>query len=483
MKKTILLLLVLNIFLYLTAQEFEISKISEIAYAQEFRSSGAVQIIDNHLFFLNLNGLEIYGINEGGSLTKLSVVTIPDPSSMVIYEQNCYISTRGYAVEGYHGKVYRIDISNTSNPEIIDQIEYANYEGYIRLKILDNNLVVQTSDYWNIFYKSYSLPEMEYLGQAVEDYYYNKVNDSLMVHQDENILYTKHYIQHGNFELIGTTDVSAYSDDGSYYEHFKIINDTLLAAVNAKNVTFWDISDATNWQYLSRYTLPVNIHMYGNKQYEIIDGNVILFTTDFIRLLDISDITNPVLVDTIEGITVIYGQACDNYGNNLYVSSSNFGIQHYGIENNTMEHSGIYYDHIRFCLGDMYQDKIIVGTVTCGYYLFDVENPLAPIDQGDWFNDKCYQMVHKAGGWIILKDYEEYTIDIYNITDPENPELINTLPLDEYGFSATYCSIDETDPFSFYLCNQQTNKLWKFDISEQGEPVELFGFDLPSTPK
>ena len=74
--------------------------------------------------------------------------------------------------------------------------------------------------------------------KAVEDYFYNKVNDSLLVYQDENILYTKQYISHGNFELIGTTDVSIYSDDASYYDHFKVINDTLLAAVNGKNVTF-----------------------------------------------------------------------------------------------------------------------------------------------------------------------------------------------------------------------------------------------------
>ncbi len=482
MKKVIFIILVSIIFSYLTAQEFQIDKIGEIAYAQEFKSPEAIQIIDNHLFFLNLNGLEIYEINEDDSLTKLSIVTIPSPTSMVIYEQNCYIASRGYAVEGYPGRIYRIDISNTSDPEIIDQIEYDNY-GYLRLKILDNNLVVQTSSYWNIFYKSYSLPEMGYLGQAVEDYFYDKVNDSLLVCQEGSILYIKHYIPHGNFVLIGTTDVSAYSDGNYNYEHYKVMNDTLLAAVNFKNITFWDISDVTNWQYLSRYTLPANIFMYGNYQYGIMNENVIIFTSDFIRLLDISDILNPILVDTLDFHYYWGGQACDSYENNLYVGTVTEGTMHYRIENNTIENLNSYYDHKRFFLGDMYQDKIFAGSLPGGYQLFDVQNPLEPIDQGSWFDDKYYRMAHKTGGWIILTDYEEYTLDIYDITDPENPELKNTLPLDDYGFSATYCSIDETDPFSFYLCNQQTNKFWKFDISEQGEPVEVFEYDLPSTPR
>ncbi len=488
MNKTIYILLIVIIFSYLSAQEFQIDKIGEIAYAQGFRSPEGIQIIDNHLFFLNLNGLEIYEINGDGSLTKLSVVTIPDPSSMVVYEQNCYISTRGYAVEGYHGKVYKIDISDASNPEIIDQIEYDNYEGYIRLKILDNNLIVETSSYWNIFYKSYSLPEMLYLGQAVEDTWHNKVNDSLLVCQDGYTLYTKHYIPHGNFELIGTTDVSAYNDDGSYYDQFKVINDTLLAAINSKNITFWDISDVTNWQYISRYTLPANIFMNGmsgTRQYLIEDVNVVLFTSDYIRLINISNILNPTLVDLLENniLFASFGLTCDYYYNSMYVGTVNDGIQHYLIENNTIEYIDSYYDNLRFLSGLMYQNKIIVGNILEGYQLFDIEDPFDPIDQGDWFNDKYFiHRVHKTGGWMILLDYEEFTLEVYDITDLENPELINTLSLDNYGFIYTYWSIDENDPFSFYLWNHQTNKFWKFDISEQGEPVELFEFDLPSTP-
>jgi hypothetical protein len=223
--------------------------------------------------------------------------------------------------------------------------------------------------------------------------------------------------------------------------------------------------------------------MYGNKQYAIMNGNVILFTNNFIRLLDISNISNPILVDSIEHNMFLMGQACGYFENNLYVGTFNDGIQNYWIENNTIEYIDSYYDHIRFFIGDVYENKLITSTVMGGYYLFDIEDPLNPADLGEWYSEKEYWMIHKQGGWMILKDFEEYSLEIYDITNLETPILINSLPLDNYDYYSTYCFIDKSDSISFYLCNYQTNMLWKFNISEQGEPVELFEYELPSTPE
>ena len=92
-------------------------------------------------------------------------------------------------------------------------------------------------------------------------------------------------------------------------------------------------------------------------------------------------------------------------------------------------------------------------------------------------------MIHNQGGWMVLKNFDEYTLDIYDITDLENPILRNSLPMDSYGYPWTFCFIDESDPNSFYLCNNLTDIFWKFDISESGEPVQLFEYDLPLPPE
>ena len=72
------------------------------------------------------------------------------------------------------------------------------------------------------------------------------------------------------------TGFSAYSDDNERYHNYKVINDNILSAVNLRNITFWDIDDVTNWQYLSRYTLPEDIGMFGNKQYVIMEDKIFL---------------------------------------------------------------------------------------------------------------------------------------------------------------------------------------------------------------
>ena len=486
MKITIILIMFIIGYSCIWSQEFQIDKIGEIAYAQEFGGSESVQVIENYLYFGSTNGLEIYEINGDGSITKLSILTIP--GTMLIKDQYCFIKSGGYNIPGYHLRIYKINISDVYNPVIVDQIEYPELNQGTKLFKLGNYMVLRWFGVEGFYHDFYSLPEMEYIGQIITETHYKPLYDSLLVRQDGYILYIERYNPPDEFEIIGTTDVSAYSDGNYAYDHYKVINDTILSAVNLRNITFWNISDVTNWQYISRYTLPEDTGMLGNKQYTIMYENAVIFSPSLIRLLDISDIMNPVLADSTDGIRAFWGQACDFYENNLYVSSSNFGIQHYRIENNTIEHSGSYYDHKSFFLGDMYEGKIIAGNISTGlssdgYSLFDVEDPLNPVDLGEWFPEKKYRLIHKQGGWMVLKDYEEYRFELYDITSLENPVLRNTLSLGNlYDFVWTFCFIDESDPISIYLCNYETNLFWKFNISEPGEAVELFEYELPSTP-
>ena len=401
----------------------------------------------------------------------------------MIFDEYCYMVNLAEDVPGYVTKINKINISNVYNPVIEEIIEYPDLNETFGVLKLGNYLIYQRLDYTDLYYDFYNLPDLEYIGQVITDNHHRPLNDSLLVTQDGYILDIKQYNPPDEFEVIGTIDVSAYSDGNNTYDHYKVINDSILTAVNVRSITFWNISNMSNWQYLSRYTLPEHTGLAGNKQYVIMGDNAVLFDPYMLRLLDISDITNPVLVDSLDHNMLFHGQGCDYFENNLYVGTANDGIKHFRIENNTVEYIDSYYDHKRFFIGDLYDDKLFVSTTTKGYYLFDVEDPLNPVDLGEWFNGKYYLLMHKQGGWIALKDFEDYTLEIHDITDPENPELRNTLPLDNYGIGNTYCSIDKTDLSSFYLCNQQTNKFWKFDISNPGEPVELFEFDLPCTPE
>ncbi|MDP8203772.1 MAG: FlgD immunoglobulin-like domain containing protein [Candidatus Tenebribacter mawsonii] len=491
MKKVILTsILILLLSTLIIAQEFEINKIGEIAYAQAMTGSESIQVVGDHLFYLTTNGLEIYEINGNGSITKISMLTIAGPGKLIIKGQYCFLISVGYdglnIIPGYHLIIYKIDFSNIYNPIIVDQIEYEDMPNFSSMFKFGDYLIFKWLAAGGFHYDFYSLPDLEYVGQIISDYHHIIVNNNLLLRQDGLTFYIEQYNPPNEFEVIGVIDVSAYSDGNDAFDHFKVINDSIISAINSRNITFWDISDATNWQYISRYTLPEEVYMFGNMQYAIMDDNAIIFDAYLLRLLDISDITTPTLVDSTERVMTFWGQACRNYNNNLYVSSSNFGIQHYYIENNIIEHLGSYYDYKRFFIGNMYDDKIIASNISTGlsldgYTLFDVEDPLNSVDLGEWHNGKAYRMIHKQGDWMILHNYEDYTLEIYDINNLENPILRNTLSMDDFGYLWPICCIDKSNPNLFYLWNYQTNILLKFDILESGEPVQLFEYELPST--
>jgi len=487
MKDSFIILLFLIIFLLLTAQEFEIDKISEIAYAQGVTDSESIQVIDDYLYYSSHNGLEIYEINLDSSITKLSILTIASSGNMIIKNQYCFlisgVSDSSFIIPEYFLTTYKIDISDVYNPIIVDQIEHEDFNNFCKMFKFDDYLIFKWLEPDGFHYDFYSIPELGYIGQVISDYHHIVVNDNLLLRQDGLTFYIEQYNPPDEFEVIGVIDVSAYSDGNYPFDHFKMKNDTILSAVNLKNITFWNISDPSNWQYLSRYTIPENTFLSGNKQYAIMDENAVIFDPYLLRLLDISDISNPILVDSIEHNMELWGQACDYYSNNIYVGTFNDGIQHYKIENNTVEYVDSYYDHIRFFIGDMYENKLITSTVMRRYYLFDLEDPINSVELGEWFNEIQFLMIHEQGCWMVLINYAEHTLEIYDITDLENPLLMNTLYLDNYGYYWNYCFIDESNPNSFYLCNYQTSIFWKFDISEPSEPVQLFEYLLPSTPE
>ena len=482
MRELSFILILILVCLMLGAQNFEINKIEEIAYAQSFNGAESIQIVDDILYFNSMNGLEIYQINNDGSLTNLSILPIPQSGSLIVKDQYCFLVSGDYdsinMIPVFHIVIYKINISDAYNPFIDNQIEYENLDYYGSMNEFGNYLIFKWFDAVGFHHDFYSLPELEFVGQVNTQSHHNIVNDNLLVRQDGLIFYIEQYIPPSEYEVIGIIDISAYSDGNYPFDHFKVVNDTLLSAVNYRNITFWDISDETNWQYISRYTLPENFPLSGNKQYSIMGENAVIFDSSLLRLLDISDISNPVLVDSIEHNMYLWGQTCDFFNNNLYVGTLNDGIQQYNIQNNLVEYIDSYFDHKRFFISDMYEDKIISSIITDGYYLFDVGDPLNTIDLGEQFNGKDFNLLHEQGGWMLIRNPENYCIEIYDITELGNPILINTLQLNSFDYVWSRYTIDQNNPEIFYRCNFGNDVLTKYDISEQGNPVELFEYDL-----
>ncbi len=114
--KLILIITFLVIFTIISAQEFEIDKISELAFAQSMSGSNSIHIINDNLLYLTLNGLEIYEIHLDGSISDISSLVISDPLNMVVNDQYCFIISGYYAnnsiIPNYFIIIYKVDISD-----------------------------------------------------------------------------------------------------------------------------------------------------------------------------------------------------------------------------------------------------------------------------------------------------------------------------------------------------------------------------------
>ncbi len=208
MKKKIFILLVLVITTYLTAQEFGIDKIGEIAYAQGSTGSESIQVVDNYLYYSSQNGLEIYEINVDGSITKISMLIIASPGNIIIKDQYGFLISGGYdssnIVPGYNLKINKIDISDVYNPIIVDQIEYEEFNSFSSMNKFGDYLIFKWLATGGFHYDFYSLPEMEYVGQVISDYHHIVVNDNLLLRQDGLTFYIEQYNPPDEFEVIGT---------------------------------------------------------------------------------------------------------------------------------------------------------------------------------------------------------------------------------------------------------------------------------------
>ncbi|KQC04048.1 MAG: hypothetical protein APR54_02135 [Candidatus Cloacimonas sp. SDB] len=470
---------------YLSSQTFEISKVSELAYNQDSTGHDCIQIIDNILYYTSRNGLEIYTISDNGHIERVSMLTIPASSTMITKDQYCYLVAGGYQyspIPSYFITVYKIDVSDIYNPIILDQIDYEDLNFSLYLDDFGETFMSSWVYNSGCNFKFYDYENMELIGHVITENYRIIVNDSLLVNQFGNIKYIERYNPPTELEVIGSIDVSPYSDDDSVYYHFKVVNDTILSAVNSRNITFWNFSDVTDWQYISRYTLPEDSGMLGNKQYVITEEYAIIFDGGLIKLIDISDIFNPTLLDSIAHNMWFWGQACDIYENNIYVGTVNDGIQHYIINDNQLSYVTSYYDYKRFLSGYLYDDKLITKVLEEGYYLFDIEDPFNHTDLGLWFEDKQLQTLNSAGNWMVLKNYENLSFEIYDITNIESPSLINTMYWDDlYEWSTFFCRVDEYNPDILYIFNYNSN-FRKYDISETGNPILLIEYELPSIP-
>ncbi|MCK4357963.1 MAG: T9SS type A sorting domain-containing protein [Candidatus Cloacimonetes bacterium] len=479
MKKYLLFFIVFILSCILTtllfANYFTIEKINEFAFAQSFNYSEETIIIEYpYLYALTSHGLEIYEIQNNGQLQQLSILPITSPYRFVLQNNFVYIiNAINYGEYSFYPLcLYQIDIIDKENPYIYNQIEFEDPISTFQIQIFNNYLYLLSL---SIPDKIYTIPELE-LFTTIPDSIdiwkicdndkigVNKVYASLMDIYDVTDL--------TNIQLIGTIDMNPIH--GSCVpRYFEMLNDSVLIAGGQTAISFWNISDNANWEYISHYE-PGDYTIYG-KNFTIIGNYLVLTRFDGLELVDISDIHNPQFADYL---FYYPAEASAAYNENLYVATRLDGIQRYQVPNGQINFIENIFEYPAFRSGYIYLNYLFIQTYRYGILLFDISNPNEPVEIPTILSNPDFKILQGYENLIVVQDYSDYSYKIFDISEPLNPILTNTILIGDWlQIGLSYLRFDDADPNIVYFFTVYPNTIIrKYDISEPGIPVLLFEY-------
>jgi hypothetical protein len=472
-KALIIMLLGIALTFSLTAEDISFNKVNDFAFAQSYNTPASLKVIDSYLYTLSTHGLEIFEIDVQSNLNKIS--TIPISKSLYyfeIYEDYAYISTI-HSIN--QNKIYQIDISDPYNPFIANTLVFDNDKTIINLNIFGDKLNFELIKNGDIVENNiYSLPELEVVGELPLDLEPNKINNNLALDWNNEVGQIGYYSIYNTSDLcnpiyLGDIDLSQVA------LHAKTLNDSIAVISDSEKVTFWNISDPANWELISNYQSSNVLHWFDN--FSIMENYLLLLNYSGFEILNIEDLNNIELVDDIIAYDSVVANCHTN--NNIFLASGRDGIQKYSFNNEFIEYIESYYEYPSFYHSYSYQNYLFVQSSRHGVYLFDVSDPLQPVEIETTLLADKYKVIQGKNNLIWVMDFTDYSYKIFDISNPEAPILRNTIPVGDWLQISWSClRFDGSNIDEVYLFFMDPTRIEKYDISEPGEPQLLFDYSL-----
>jgi len=491
----LILTAILSSKIELVAIDFQIEKVNDFSITSS-RSSGLFwkhSIIADYpyLYALSDYGLEVYSIENDGSLSLITRKPVVNSNTMIKIDGFIYIGTRKNHYNPFNAMIVKIDVTNPLYPSTVQIKELTDDVSSVDTIFYDNDhLLINT---WT-YPLSYSYPILNLDLEIAEEYIaFNgllraQINDSLVLVEYDAFSYLVYDLSDiANVTVVGSGDTSqAHTVYQEFY--YDIYQDTVLVIGGQREMSFWDISDPSDWQLLHNITYIQDPSLVNYGWAFHIKGNYLFYLHDYnLIVIDLEDFTYHQILE-LEPYPYAHGVDAAYWGNYIYVTTPESGIQRFSCYDGVfsrVEIIGEYFSNQRVSMNDNY---IISGSNynKHGTIIFDISDPFQ-IEEINRIKENIPHMFHMAqDDLLIVREYTtlfEYAsvIEIIDISDPINPNMRNTLDLSSWPQQYFWPMFDSEDPGYLYglLCNQM--KLVKFDINEPGEGVLVFEYDLPQT--
>jgi hypothetical protein len=497
--KIVILTIIIVVALPLLATEVSLELIDYFGFSQYFTSGQEHIVVDfPFMYALTINSVQIFEINENGSLDRLKVMPFKRPTTILKNQDYLYVVTGGTPYAQFDfvepATIFQIDVSNPANPIIVNSIApdfpynystvYGNIiGGYIQVyDRLENS-------------KIYSLPELEFvttLPQSPSTQYYivlQELTDDIAIHisMPHNTLCFYDYSDINNIQYLDEIDMSAIHNLSSSITYFTKYSEDIVLVNNQYAISFWDITNPAAWQYLTHYEFEDILVAYSDKAYSMIDDNLlVLMKYNGLELLDISDIYNPQVLDTFI-IPAMFIRQNSVYNDYIYTTLTDFNhIFKLDRDQMQIEFQDIHIDYPMNRAGSKVYDNYLIllsdwfltPFESCGVYFYDISNPEEPQIIFNELYEKEYESMNLKDDLLIVAEQNESTVEIYDISILPEVELLSQISTEPLVNGKIL--VDDYEDDAFYLYKHYPNSiLRKYDISDPQNPELLFEFEHP----
>ena len=495
-KHKILFLIIILFPLYLNAIEFNYEKINEFAISGDYDGDGKIIVEFPYMYVASRYGLEIMNIDaDTGNLQRISTVGLTGWAESITKKENfVYVATWMDPKQICTTNLFKIDVNNPEQPQIIDSISMDNNYKISRLNFYNDHLIYHKSEANGDFTHHYT--ELVFLNDETLEEITNfpiinvtsLISDTLFIAYDGLSWDTFNLYDCSdldNITLIANIDLTASAIGGGFIQ--QIDENTIGRAAN-EGISFWDISDIENWDLITDFYTATSTTKFGGFT-KVDDYIIVPQQTAGIEAINISDIQNPYSTcfwefpeDLMYPYCFTISSNIVNWNDYLYLGTYDKGILKFSFIDGIIEYINTYINYPSgFHNNRIYNNYLFTLTTTDGIYVYDISNIDSP-ELAYTLIDSCWIRALEINYERLFAYYydRETHLDrlaIFNIYNPANPQLLSDILI---SGNVKYPILNENEQDAFYIhyCFDSP-KIVKYDITEPTDPQIVLDYNLP----
>ena len=436
-----------------------------------------------YLYTLTLYGLEIYLIEDGGSLNLLSRKPIIEGWCLEKIDNYIFVGTGKDQYDPFNAKIHKIAVSNPDEPTIVQSLDLGSTVSRVwYLTRIENLLLVETDNY--SYFNPLINTDLEIIDpNPLPTHPGLLFSSNLLLSQIGNFDYLIYDTDDlDNITVVGSGNISAAHNFSMLHEG--VYQDTILIFNDLREISFWDVSDLNNWQFEQYFFFIDDSLRMSSPRFFIMEHYLLYLNPYNLVAIDMNDYSIQQI--SVAGEYLCVGIDAATWENNVYFTTREAGIQRFGYEDNQFQYLGKTGEHgsnISIYLNESYA-YIRDIDITEGLRVYNLSDPTNIIELPRLFEGEHKTPVSRSGELInsllIVRDMSDSIgdIEVYDFSDPHNPQLRNTIDMSLWSGHYLIPRHYEAEPNALYVIPWHQNVLLKYNISQENDNELLAEFDI-----